>query len=76
MLPLVPDKIPDLAGTSIFISGGKYDEMTPEESTLELKNIFQKSGASVKMNWEESTHALTADEVSKAREWLLNIRPQ
>lgn len=76
MLPLVLDKIPDLNGTSVFISGGKYDEMIPEDSTLELKSILQRSGANVKMNWEESTHALTAAEVNKAREWLLNMKLQ
>ena len=76
MLPLVPDKIPDLNGTSVFISGGKYDEMIPEESTLELSSILLRSGANIKMNWEESTHALTADEVNKAREWLLNTKLQ
>ena len=76
MLPLVPDRIPDLNGTSVFISGGKYDEMISVKNTLELKSIFQKSGASIEMNWEESTHALTSDEVSKAREWLLNTKLQ
>ena len=72
MLPLVPENIPELKGTSVFISGGKYDEMISKERTLELENTLKKFGANVKMNWEQSNHALTADEISKAREWLLN----
>lgn len=74
MLPLVPDKVPELKGTSVFISGGKYDEMIPEEGTLELKDLLEKYGAIVKMNWEQSTHALTSEEMTKAREWLLNTK--
>lgn len=74
MLPLVPDKLPELKGTSVFISGGKYDEIIPQKSTLELKDLLEKCGAMVEMNWERSTHALTSDEMSKAREWLLNTR--
>jgi phospholipase/carboxylesterase len=76
MLPLVPDRGLELVGTNVFISGGKYDEMIPEESTLELKSVLQKSGASVKINWEQSTHALTVDEINKAREWLLSGKSQ
>ena len=76
MLPLVPEQIPELNGTSVFISGGKYDEMIPEKSTLELKDLLLKSGATVKMNWEQCNHALTSDEMSKAREWLLNTKAQ
>ena len=72
MLPVVPEKIPELKGTSVFVSGGKYDEMIPEKGTLELRDILLKSGANVKMNWEESNHSLTSDEMGKAREWLLS----
>lgn len=74
MLPFLPERIPELSGTRVFISGGKYDQMISEEGTLELKNILQKSGADVKMNWEQSTHALSAGEINKAREWLLNTK--
>lgn len=74
MLPLVPDKIPELKGTNVLILGGKYDEMISQKRTLELVDVLEKSGAVVKMNWELSTHALTSDEVSKAREWLLNTQ--
>ena len=47
MLPVMPEQTPVLNGTSVFISGGKYDDMIPEKSTLELKEVLMKSGAIV-----------------------------
>jgi len=71
MLPLTPEKLPDLSGKQVFISAGKRDTMIPREGTLALQNILEKAGAIVTMNWMDSTHSLMQAEVEKAREWLM-----
>jgi len=73
-MPLVPDKTPDLSGKSVFVSFGRYDQMTPEGKTLELEEFLKSAGALVTTNWEEATHSLTPDEIEKARYWLSGSR--
>jgi phospholipase/carboxylesterase len=70
MIPLVPEKQPDLMGTRVFLSGGRFDSMTPQDRTEDLRAYLQNAGAEVKMNWEESTHSLTARDIEKAKTWL------
>ena len=70
MIPLIPDKLPNLSEKRVFISGGRFDSAIPQKKTIELKELLEKAGAEVKMNWEESTHALVQDEIDKARFWL------
>jgi len=54
----------------VLISGGKFDSQIPQKKTIELKGVLEKAGAAVKMNWEESDHALVRDDIVKARLWL------
>lgn len=70
MIPLMPDKLPDLSGKRVFLSGGRFDQAIPQKKTVELKELLEKAGAGVKMNWEESTHTLVEDEIAKAKIWL------
>ena len=70
MLPLNPKKPPDLQGKKVFLSAGKYDSVIPQESTRALVEILEASGASVTLNWEESTHSLKQSEIEKAKHWL------
>ena len=70
MVPLTPDKFPNLSDKKVFISGGKFDLQIPQKKTMELKGMLEKSGADVKMNWEESDHALVSDDIVKSRSWL------
>ena len=70
MISLVPDKIPDLSGKSVFISGGRFDPFIPQNKTIELGQTLEKAGAEVKMNWEDSAHALVQAEIVKAKTWI------
>jgi len=70
MIPLHPEKKPDLSGKSVFISAGRYDPIIPHSKTTDLVRLLENAGASVTMNWEDSTHALTQSEVEKAKVWL------
>ena len=70
-LPLVPDKMPKLTGKKIFMSSGRYDAVVPHQSVSQLKGLFEGAGAKVTLNWEDSSHELTEDEVEKARLWAV-----
>ena len=70
MLPLEPDKVPDLSDKLVFISAGSFDTMIPKDGTLALEKLLEKAGAKVTMNWEDSTHSLTNAEIVKAKGWL------
>ena len=70
MISLVPDKLPDLSGKKVFISGGRFDSFIPQNKTIELKQTLEKAGAEVKMNWEDSAHALVQAEIVKAKTWI------
>ncbi len=70
MIPIVPDKLPDLTNKKVFISAGRFDSMIPQSKTIELKEYLERAGAKVKLNLEDSTHSLTTREIEKARLWL------
>ncbi len=70
MLPLKPDKLPDLSQKRVFISEGKFDSMIPKDGTIALQEVLEEAGAEVTLNWVDSTHSLTQPEVEMAREWL------
>ena len=70
MLPLNPDKKPDLSEKKVFISAGRFDSMIPREGTIALQKMLDDAGARVTMNLEDSTHSLTSVEVGKAKVWL------
>ena len=70
MVPLVPDIIPDLTNKHIFISSGLYDPIIPKQEAERLFGLFKKAGAKVSLNWQDSGHDLTMEEVQKAKEWL------
>ncbi len=70
MLPLVPHKLPDLSNKHVFLSAGKYDQIVSSQQVRELEQLLRKSGADVSLNWAQSDHFLTQDEVNKAKQFL------
>ena len=70
MVPLVPDFLPDLRSKHVLISAGLHDPIVTSQETKNLLDLLQKAGADVSINWQNSGHELTSDEVRKARDWL------
>jgi phospholipase/carboxylesterase len=70
MLPLLPEKLPDLSGKRILISAGLYDGIVPRTQVEKLVDVFKKSKASVTVNWISSDHSLVAEEVERARDFV------
>src|SRR5487761_1414635 len=75
MLPLVPEKLPDLSSKPIFISSGQYDQIIPKDGVEKLVEVLKKAGADVEMNWNAANHGLTEREIKLASSWLQNLKP-
>jgi predicted esterase len=75
MVPLVPEILPDLTKKYIFMSSGLHDPIVSRQEADRLFGLFKKAGANISLNWQESGHELTMEEIRKAKEWLLQSSP-
>ena len=74
MIPLTPEKIPNLKTKNIFMAAGERDPIVPREQTEMLYRLFKKAGANVSLGWQKNSgHGLGYDEISAAREWLSQL---
>lgn len=74
MIPLTPEKIPNLETKNIFMAAGERDPIVPREQTEMLYRLFRKAGANVSLRWQKNSgHGLGYDEISAAREWLYGL---
>jgi len=74
MIPLTPEKIPNLETKNIFMAAGERDPIVPREQTEMLYRLFKKAGANVSLRWQKNSgHGLGYDEISAARDWLSQI---
>jgi len=70
MVPLVPDKLPDLSSVNIWIGAGDQDPIVPASETKRLAELLRRAGADVTIRFAEAAHGLTNDDVEAAHHWL------
>lgn len=70
MVPLVPEELPNLEGTSALIAAGRRDPIVPPGETLRLSELLEGAGAAVSLHWHEGGHELGQDDVDAAKRWL------
>jgi len=75
MVPLVPDPLPDLTGTPVFIGAGRADSVVPAPDTERLADLLGSCGAAVTLRWQPGGHGLGTADVEAARDWLSGVRP-
>jgi phospholipase/carboxylesterase len=73
MVPLVPDPLPDLTATSVFIGAGRTDELVPVPQTERLGEVLRQAGAHVSEYWTNGGHNLSHEDVREAKEWLRRV---
>jgi phospholipase/carboxylesterase len=73
MVPFEPEAPPDLSGTPIYVAAGRYDQMITPSSTERLAEVLRRSGAEVTLEWRDTGHGLTYEEVGEAKDWLSEI---
>jgi phospholipase/carboxylesterase/glyoxalase family protein len=75
MVPLIPDLMPELDGTPIFIGAGRNDPLVPVENTERLITLFERCGARVTTAWHQGGHNLGREELREAQIWLSPTTP-
>jgi len=70
MVPLVPEKQPDLTGTPVYISAGVTDPIVARSETERLVKMLREYRANVTLNWVNTGHALAGREVQDAKIWF------
>ena len=70
MVPLVPDKMPDLSSVHIWIGAGDQDPIVPASETKRLAELLRRAGADVTIRFARASHGLTNDDLEAAHHWL------
>ncbi len=70
MVPLVPERLPDLSGTRVFIGAGRHDPIAPPAETERLAALLRQAGADVTVHWQTGGHGLGREEAEAAHAWL------
>ena len=70
MVPLVPEKQPDLAGNPLYVSAGLTDPIVARSETERLVKMLREYRADVTLNWVNTGHALAAREIQDAKIWF------
>ena len=73
MVPLVPDKLPDLSSVRVWIGAGDQDPIIPASETKRLAELLRNAGADVTVRFAKAGHGLTSDDVITARDWLETV---
>jgi phospholipase/carboxylesterase len=70
MVPLVPEKMPDLSSVDVWIGAGDQDPIIPPSDAQRLVELLRRAGADVTIRFGNATHGLTNGDVKTARHWL------
>jgi predicted esterase len=75
MVPLIPDKLPDLSSVRVWIGAGDHDPIIPASETKRLADLLRRAGADMTIRFAEAAHGLTNDDLNAARHWLGEVKP-
>jgi len=70
MVPLVPDKLPQLSSVHVWIGAGDQDPIIPPSEVQRLVELLRRAGTNVTIRFFNAGHGLTNDDVVTARDWL------
>jgi predicted esterase len=73
MVPLKPEKRPELANVHVWIGAGNQDPIIPSSETQRLADLVRAAGADVTVRFLNAGHALAPADISLARDWLHNL---
>jgi len=70
MVPLLPEKQPDLNGKEILILSGRSDPIATPTETTRLVKLFNDAGATVKTHAQPGGHQLSDEDIRAAEAWF------
>jgi predicted esterase len=74
MVPLHPEKLPNLSSARVWIGAGDQDPIVPASETKELVELLRRAGADVTIRFARAGHGLTNDDLEAARHWLRELK--
>jgi predicted esterase len=74
MVPLIPDKLPDLSSVRVWIGAGDQDLIVPSPETKRLAELLRRAGADVTIRFAKAGHGLTNGDLEAARLWLGELK--
>jgi len=75
MVPLVPEKLPDLSLVRVWIGAGNQDPIVSTSETQRLVELLRSARADVTIRFVHAGHGLTDGEIEIARLWLAELMP-
>jgi len=70
MVPIVPEPLPRLEGTSVFMSNGRTDPLIPAAEAERLADLLRQAGVDLMLEWQPGGHQLTRRDVDQAQAWM------
>ena len=74
MVPLVPDKLPELSSVHVWIGAGDQDPIIRPSEVQRLVELLRRAGADVTIRFFNAGHGLTNDEIETAGRWLKDLK--
>jgi phospholipase/carboxylesterase len=75
MVPLLPDKMPELSSVRVWIGAGDQDPIIPPSEAQRLVELLRQASADVTIRFFNAGHGLTNSEVETAGQWLKDLKP-
>ena len=75
MVPLHPEKEPNLSSVRVWIGAGDQDPIVPSSDTERLAEVLRRAGAEVTIHFTKAGHGLTNNDVEAARHWIGELKP-
>jgi len=69
MVPIVPEPLPLLAGTPVFMANGRTDSLIPAAEAERLASLLRQAGADLTLEWQPGGHPLTRQDLTQAQRW-------
>ena len=74
LVPLHPEKEPNLCSVRVWIGAGDHDPIVPPSDTKGLADLLLRAGADVTISFAKAGHGLTNDDLEAARHWLGELK--
>jgi len=75
MVPLHPEKEPNLSSVRVWIGAGDHDPIVPVSETKRLAELLRRAGADVTIHFAKAGHGLTNNELEAAGHWVGELKP-